>query len=113
MDAFDSVEIVPHGFAVTHMDAIGHVYFRGQTYNGRRAADEVTVQGIRSSSIHALREGIFTRGVLLDVARARGVQWLEAGEGVTPKDLDRRRRWAGFLCLRAMPYSFASGPPPV
>src|SRR4051794_40855406 len=31
----DSFEIAPHGFAVTHLDAIGHVYFDGSMYNGR------------------------------------------------------------------------------
>jgi kynurenine formamidase len=91
----DSVEIVPHGFAVTHMDAIGHVYFHGESYNGRRAAEMVTIRGIESGSIHALRDGIVTRGVLLDVARARGVSWLEAGDGVTLDDLQRAEAMSG------------------
>jgi kynurenine formamidase len=92
----DAVEIVPHGFAVTHMDAIGHVYFRGLTYNGRRASDMVTTRGIEASSIHALRDGIFTRGVLLDIASSRGVSWLEPEEGVTREDLDRAQSMAGI-----------------
>jgi kynurenine formamidase len=91
----DSVEIVPHGFAVTHVDAIGHVYFHGETYNGRRAAEMVTTRGIELGSIHALRDGIFTRGVLLDVARARGVLWLERDDGVTPEDLQRAEALSG------------------
>jgi kynurenine formamidase len=33
-------------------------------------------------------EGVVTRGVLLDVAAARGVAWLEPGEGVYPDDLE-------------------------
>ena len=39
-----SVEVAPHGFSVTHLDAIGHVYFEGAIYNGRRAADVVTAK---------------------------------------------------------------------
>jgi kynurenine formamidase len=38
---------------------------------------------------------IVSRGVLLDVARARGVQRLEGGRAVTPEDLDAAEELAG------------------
>ena len=33
--AMDFVGIAPHGLSVTHLDAVGHVYFEGEMYNGR------------------------------------------------------------------------------
>ena len=35
-----------------------------------------------------MRQGIFTRGVLLDVAAARGVPWYESNEYVTVADFE-------------------------
>lgn len=91
----DSVDIAPHGFRITHLDALGHVYFEGGIYNGRKAANTVTSSGMSFASIHALRDGIFTRGVFLDVATARGVDYLEPGEGIYPDDLDAAEKLAG------------------
>jgi kynurenine formamidase len=94
--ALDSVEIAPHGFAVTHLDAIGHVYFDGAAYNGRRAADIVTPAGVTFASIAALADGFVTRGVLLDIARTRSVPYLSARDGVTVEDLERAEQAGGF-----------------
>ena len=44
--------------------------------------------GAEALAITAARQGVYTRGVLLDVAAVRGVRWLEPGEGVFPEDLD-------------------------
>ncbi len=43
----------------------------------------------------ALPDGVTTRGMLLDVARVRGVRWLEPGEGVFPDDLEAAEQLAG------------------
>lgn len=86
--ALDSVEIAPHGFEVTHVDALSHVYFEGGTYNGRRAADVVTPDGLTFGDIAPLASGIVTRGLLLDVAEARSVHHLRPTDVVTAADLD-------------------------
>lgn len=83
----DSVHLDIHGVD-THLDALGHVYLDGLGYNGRRQDEVVTNDGLRANSIHAMREGIFTRGVLLDVAAARGVAWLDEDHVVTRADLE-------------------------
>src|SRR5207247_1067165 len=44
--------------------------------------------GATHHAITNLRDGIVTRGVLLDVAAALGRQWLEPGEGVHPEHLE-------------------------
>ncbi len=91
----DAVEIAPHGYAVTHLDALGHAFFEGRAWNGRRVEDVWSSDGLRAASIDQLAGGIFTRGVLLDVARARGKPWLEAGEPVSAEDLDAAEQVAG------------------
>lgn len=87
--ALDTLEVAAHGLTVTHMDAVGHVYHDGGVYNGRHAESVVTQEGVAFGSIAAMRGGIATRGVLLDIAGSRGVDWLEPGAAVTRADLDR------------------------
>lgn len=91
----DSVLITTHGFSVTHMDALGHVNFRGRMYNDREAGDAITPQGLARCSVLAMKDGVFTRGVVLDVARARGVDWLELDDEVGSGDLDTAAEQAG------------------
>lgn len=86
--ALDEFTVATHGYALTHLDAVGHVYRDGEMYNGRRAADVMTGGGLTFGSIHAQREGIVTRGVLLDVAATRGVDWLATSDAVTVADLE-------------------------
>jgi kynurenine formamidase len=91
----DAFEVAPHSFAITHLDAVGHIFFEGTLYKGRRAAEVVTAKGLGFASILALKQGIVTRGILLDVAAARNIPWLGAGEGVDPEDLDAAERLSG------------------
>jgi kynurenine formamidase len=93
--SLDSIEIASHGFSTTHLDALGHVYFEGRIYNGRKASDVVRREGLAAASIHGYRVGIFTRGTLLDVAGARGADWLEPDQGVWPDDLELAEHMAG------------------
>jgi kynurenine formamidase len=96
----DVVEVASHGFATTHLDAISHAAFEGKLYNGRAVAEVIGPAGLRFGSIHAQRDGILTRGVLLDVAAARGVAWLAPDEGVYPEDLARAEDLAGTQVRR-------------
>lgn len=92
--AQDAILIAPHGYEITHMDALAHAYFDGRIYNGRTAADVVTTSGIDFGSIHAARDGIVTRGVLLDIPASRGVDHLSPGDGIGAADLDAAERQA-------------------
>lgn len=93
--ALDYLGIAAHGFAVTHLDALSHVSFEGAVYNGREAEAVLTPDGLTRGDIGALRGGVFTRGVLLDVAAARGVDWLAPGAFVEAADLDRAEALTG------------------
>jgi kynurenine formamidase len=87
--ASDWLGLAYHGSATTHLDAHSHQFWNGQMYNGRPAAEVSTRGGANSGSVEPLARGLVGRGVLLDVPRALGREWLEPGEGIGPDDLDR------------------------
>ena len=76
-----------HGYSTTHLDALCHIFWDGQMYNGR-PAELVSEDGARALPITVAKHGVITRGVLLDVAAARDVPWLEPGQGALPEDLE-------------------------
>ncbi len=84
----DYFAIAPHGFATSHIDALCHIFHEGKLYNGY-PIEKVTAHGALELGIHELRDGVVSRGVLLDVPAARGVPYLEAGEPIFPDDLER------------------------
>jgi kynurenine formamidase len=92
----DYFAIAPHGMVVTHMDALCHFSYNDQLYNGRKRSESLTPSGARWGSIYAQREGIFTRGVLLDVAAARGVNWYQPDEYVTVADFEAAEKRQGL-----------------
>ncbi|MFF8229106.1 cyclase family protein [Streptomyces caelestis] len=80
--------------AATHWDALPHVSHSGRLYNGRPAASITPHGGAEFSGIDKVRH-VVSRGVLLDVARARGTDRLDGGYAVTPEDLDAAEELAG------------------
>jgi hypothetical protein len=46
--------------------------------------------------VDLVKEGVFARGVLLDIPRLRGVRWLEPGEAIEPDELDNALCSAGL-----------------
>ncbi|WP_328626727.1 cyclase family protein [Streptomyces sp. NBC_00353] len=81
--------------AATHWDALTHASHSGQIYNGR-PADTVTAHGGAQFSSIAAPPHLVSRGVLLDVARARGVDRLPGDHAVTPEDLDAAEEFGGI-----------------
>jgi kynurenine formamidase len=72
--------------AATHWDGLSHVSYDGHIYNGYPASS-VTAAGASRCGIHMVRT-LVSRGVLLDVARAKGLEVLEPGYPIQPEDLD-------------------------
>jgi kynurenine formamidase len=91
----DYFAIASHGFATSHIDALCHIFHDGRLYNGY-PAEAVTAHGATKLGIHRLRDGIVTRGVLLDVPALRGVDALAPGEPVFPEDLEAAEEQAGL-----------------
>jgi kynurenine formamidase len=83
----DTVSISPHGFEVTHLDAVVHASVDDRRYNGRDTSSVYDGSAVTFGSIMAMSTGIITRGVYLDVAAARGVDSLEGGEGISAADI--------------------------
>jgi kynurenine formamidase len=84
----DYVGVAYHGFVNTHIDALCHIFTGedGELYNGRPAS-LVTEEGARSNSVEHWRDGIVTRGVLYDIPRMRGHDYVRDGEPVEGWDL--------------------------
>jgi kynurenine formamidase len=83
----------------THWDGLAHVSYaagprRGRLYNGFPATS-TTAAGAGRLGIHLVGP-LVTRGILLDVARAKGVEILEPGYPITPADLDAACALAGL-----------------
>jgi kynurenine formamidase len=91
----DEFVIGPHGATITHVDAFSHVAWQGRLYNGRSAREISTHIGARVHAIDVLGGGVFTRGVLLDIARLHGREWLEPGEAIYPDELEAAERRQG------------------
>lgn len=70
--AVDYYGIMYHGYITTHVDALCHVWDEGGMWGGRDPKEVLTPQGTRWGDIDQWRDGIITRGVLLDVPRFRG-----------------------------------------
>jgi kynurenine formamidase len=90
----DSFTIAHHGFAHTHLDALAHYFYKGLMYNGV-PRNVVTAKGAGKLSINNVKGGIFSRGVLIDIPRLKGVPYLEPGTPIYPEDLDAWEKFAG------------------
>lgn len=91
----DHFDLVYHGYTVTHVDALCHVAWDGELYNGRPFAANFTATGADWCPIDPLFGGITSRGVLLDVAAARKEGHVTIGRPVTPAELDAAAARAG------------------
>jgi kynurenine formamidase len=70
----------------TQYDALGHVWYDDQLWNGYDA--RTTIGGMDRASVLPIAErGVVGRGVLIDMARHRGKAVLDAGETFTHLDL--------------------------
>jgi kynurenine formamidase len=99
----------PDGFLVTddaifmplqtasQWDSLAHVGYDGLLYNNRIAAD--TVKGMSGASANTIEHslpGMIGRGVLLDIARLRGVDWiLPDADPIEPEELEAAEAAAG------------------
>ncbi len=94
--ASDYFGMIFHGFTITHVDSLAHFFWEGKTYNGNPAHMVATNQGATVCSVEEAKNGIVTRGVLVDVPMIRGTDWLERGEGVMPDDILQAEERCGF-----------------
>ena len=72
----------------TQWDALGHVVYHETIYNGY-SADQVSSKGAMKGDVTQAANSMVGRGVLLDMPRALGVDWLEPGHAIDGEQLDR------------------------
>ena len=94
----DRIGVAFHGIAHTHLDSLAHINYDGVFYNGYKPNPEQvrSANGHAKNSIHNLKNGIFTRGILIDIPRMKGVQYLEPGTPIYVEDLEAWLKKAGL-----------------
>ncbi len=93
--AQEFIGMVFHGLDVTHLDSLAHLFWDGKMYGGAPASLVSDRQGALKHDVLAVSNGIVTRGVLLDIARLRGVDVLAADDHIYPEDLEAAEQAAG------------------
>src|SRR5690349_19486887 len=91
----DTYSVSYHGYAHSHIDALCHFLYKDQTYNGYARADVNTDKGCAKLGIDNLKNGVITRGVLVDIPHLRGVKYLEPGTPIYVEDLEAWEKKAG------------------
>ena len=93
----DRISVSFHGYAHTHLDGLGHHFIAGKLYNGFSRDEYVTQEGgAQKGAIINAKEGIFTRGILMDIPRLKGVPYLEPGTPIYVEDLEAWEKQAGL-----------------
>src|SRR5438093_12173158 len=97
----DRIGVAFHGITHTHLDSLAHINDDGVIYNGYKPDPEQVkkANGHAKNSIHNLKNGIFTRGILVDIPQLRGVKYLEPGTPIYVEDIEAFLKKAGLKIL--------------
>ena len=93
--AVDTISTSFHGSATTHMDALSHFLYGGKLFNGF-PADSINTWGATKDDVLPFENGVFTRGILIDVPMVRSVPYLDDGQAVYPDDFDAFEQKTGI-----------------
>lgn len=85
--AADIFSVQFHGYTQTHLDALCHIFHGDTMFNGV-SRHTVSAKGAAKMSVVTMKDGIVTRGVLMDMPRTFGCEYLRAGDAVYPEHLD-------------------------
>jgi kynurenine formamidase len=91
----DSYSVSFHGNNTTHLDTLSHYIYGGKIYNGF-PADSITSWGATRNDVMPFKDGIFTRGLLIDMPGFKGVPFLGDDEAVYPEDLESWEKKTGL-----------------
>ena len=96
----DTYSVSYHGLGQTHFDALCHANYQGRIYNGFSVDEVQAAQGCPKDSVLVAKTGILTRGILIDIARFKGVSYLAPGAPIYPEDLNEWEKRAGVRIER-------------
>jgi kynurenine formamidase len=83
-----------HGNNTTHFDALSHFIFNGHIYNGFPASS-ITNWGAEKNDVMPFKDGMVTRGVLIDWPRFKNVPYMGDDEAIYAEDLDAWEKKTG------------------
>jgi len=90
----DRYSVRYHGYAHTHMDALCHDSYEGKLYNGFPRSTVTEAGGCANAGITNVKQGIVGRGVLIDIARLKGLPYLEPSTPIYVEDIEAWERQA-------------------
>ena len=91
----DRIEVYFHGISYSHLDGLCHVFYEDRLYNGHDYRDVVTDDGCSLMDTTQMKNGLVTKGVLVDMARLKGVPYLEPGTKLYVEDIEAWEEQAG------------------
>jgi kynurenine formamidase len=92
--AVDSICVSFHGNYTTHFDALSHFVFNGHIYNGFPASS-ITAWGAEKNDVMPFKNGLVTRGVLIDWPRFKNVPYMGDEEAIYAEELDGWEKKSG------------------
>ena len=90
----DTYEFTYHGYGVSHIDSLCHFLWNNRLYNDTPPSAS-TRDGCGKLGIQNLKNGIVTRGILLDFPRLKGVSYLEPQTPIYVEDIEAWEEQAG------------------
>ncbi len=92
--AMDLYTIWYHGSVITHIDSLCHYSYENKLYNGFDRSKIADGPGCPENGVENQKDGIITRGILVDLPLLKGVPYLEPGTAVYPSDLEAWEKFA-------------------
>jgi len=87
--ALDYIGLFQHGLTMTHLDALCHVWDKNGMWEGMNPDEILTFDGATFGGVEAWSSGILTEGILLDVPKYRGVEYVDFDNPVHGWELER------------------------
>ena len=82
----DGISVFFHGNNTTHLDAVSHFMYQGHIYNGY-PVNSINTWGATKDDVMPYKNGIVTRGVLVDIPWLKNKPFLDDDEAIYPEDL--------------------------
>ncbi len=92
----DRVDLYFHGITFSHLDGLCHVFYKDQLYNGAHYEEVVNQDGCSRMDTVAMKNGLITRGVLIDIPRLKGVPYLQPGTKLFQEDIEEWEEYTGI-----------------
>ena len=86
--AMDYYGVFYHGTATTHIDALCHVWDKNGMWEGKTPDDVIKFGGANFGTVDEWKDGILTRGILLDVPKHRNKPYVTLSEPVHGWELE-------------------------